>query len=67
MDRIVSYIKESMEELRNRVTWPSYINLSQTTGVVLVAILVLTLIVMGMDGIVSVGTDLLYISKKAGK
>jgi preprotein translocase subunit SecE len=49
MNKIRTYINESLEELRTKMTWPSWINLQQTTGVVLFASLVLALIILVMD------------------
>ena len=49
MDRLRSYINESMDELRTKMTWPTWINLYQTTGIVLFACAVLALIIFTMD------------------
>jgi preprotein translocase subunit SecE len=49
MDRIILYIKESYNELVNKVTWPSWSNLYSSTIVVLVASVILALIIFVMD------------------
>jgi preprotein translocase subunit SecE len=49
MDRLRSYINESMDELRTKMTWPTWINLQQTTGIVLLACAFLALIIFTMD------------------
>jgi preprotein translocase subunit SecE len=49
MDRLRSYINESMDELRTKMTWPTWINLQQTTGIVLLACAILALIIFTMD------------------
>ncbi len=54
MESIRLYIVESFDELKNKVTWPSWINLQQTTGVVLLASLILALIIFGMDALTNV-------------
>ena len=49
MNTLRLYIAESFEELRNKITWPTWLNLQQTTGVVLLASLVLSILIFGMD------------------
>jgi len=49
MNTLRLYITESFEELRNKITWPTWLNLQQTTGVVLLASLVLSILIFGMD------------------
>jgi preprotein translocase subunit SecE len=49
MDRLRSYINESMDELRTKMTWPTWINLQQTTGIVLLACAILAVIIFTMD------------------
>ena len=43
------YIKESYNELINKVTWPTLPNLQNTTVVVVVASVILSLIIFVMD------------------
>ena len=43
------YIKESYNELLNKVTWPTWANLQGSTIVVLVASLILALVIFLMD------------------
>ena len=50
MDRLKLYIKESYNELVNKVTWPSMASLQQTTVVVIVGSIILTAVVAIMDG-----------------
>ena len=49
MDKIRSYVIESFDELKTKMTWPTWTNLQSTTGVVLLAIVFLTVIIFGMD------------------
>ena len=59
-NKIILYIKESYNELINKVTWPSWANLYSSTIVVLVASLILALIIFLMD-VVSKGVlDQIY-------
>ncbi len=60
MDRITLYIKESYNELVNKVTWPSWSNLYSSTILVLVASLILALIIFVMDAISKGVLDQIY-------
>jgi preprotein translocase subunit SecE len=50
MSKIVSYIENAYDELIHKVSWPTWKELQETTGIVLTAIAILTLIVFLMDG-----------------
>jgi preprotein translocase subunit SecE len=60
MERITLYIKESYNELVNKVTWPSWANLYSSTVVVLVASVILALIIFVMDVASKGVVDLIY-------
>ncbi|MFN5642278.1 MAG: preprotein translocase subunit SecE [Sphingobacteriales bacterium] len=49
MKKIEAYLKDSYEELMERVTWPTWEQLQQSTMIVLVATLVITALVWVMD------------------
>lgn len=49
MDSIRLYIKESINELLNKVTWPTWSNLQSSTIVVIIASFILALIIFLMD------------------
>jgi len=49
MNKISTYFKESYKELIEKVTWPTWEQLQQSTMIVLVATLVITAIVWLMD------------------
>ena len=49
MNKISSYIKDSYKEMGEKVTWPNWDQLQQSTMIVLVATLVITAIVWLMD------------------
>jgi preprotein translocase subunit SecE len=49
MNKISTYFRESYKELLEKVTWPSWSQLQQSTVIVLVATLLITLIVWIMD------------------
>jgi len=51
MNSLTTYVSESYNELINKVTWPTFRNLQSDTIVVIVATLLLSLLIFGMDAI----------------
>jgi preprotein translocase subunit SecE len=49
MNKIANYFRESYLELQEKVTWPSWNNLQQSTMSVLVATIIITAMVSLMD------------------
>ena len=49
MNKISTYFKDSYRELTEKVTWPTWNQLQQSTMIVIVATLVITAIVALMD------------------
>jgi preprotein translocase subunit SecE len=49
MDKISNYFRESYQELTEKVTWPTWMQLQQSTIIVLVATLIITALVWIMD------------------
>jgi preprotein translocase subunit SecE len=49
MNKISTYFRDSYKELTEKVSWPSWAQLQQSTMIVLVATLVITAIVWVMD------------------
>jgi preprotein translocase subunit SecE len=49
MNKISTYFKESYRELLEKVTWPSWTQLQQSTVIVLVATVIITSVVWVMD------------------
>jgi len=49
MNKVSAYFKDSYQELVERVTWPTWLQLQQSTVIVLVATIVITLLVAIMD------------------
>ena len=49
MNKIGIYFKESYKELTEKVTWPTWPQLQQSTMIVLAATLVITALVLAMD------------------
>mgnify|MGYP001049085735 CR=1 FL=1 len=49
MNKISTYFRESYKELTEKVTWPDWAQLQQSTMIVLVSTLVITALVSLMD------------------
>jgi len=49
MNKISAYFKDSYKELMEKVTWPNWTQLQQSTTIVLVATAVITALVWVMD------------------
>jgi preprotein translocase subunit SecE len=49
MDKISTYFRESYRELTEKVTWPSWLQLQQSTVIVLIATVIITALVWVMD------------------
>lgn len=62
MNKIANYFRESFKELTEKVTWPTWPQLQQSTMIVLGATLVITFIVLAMDFVA--GNTLKFIYKQ---
>ena len=49
MDKISHYLRDSYYELTEKVTWPTWLQLQQSTVIVLIATLIITTLVSIMD------------------
>lgn len=49
MSKFGNYIQEAYDELLHKVSWPSWDELQQTTIIVLVALIIFTAVIFGMD------------------
>jgi preprotein translocase subunit SecE len=49
MNKIAIYFRDSYKELTEKVSWPTWPQLQQSTMIVLAATLVITFIVLAMD------------------
>ena len=49
MNKISTYFRESYTELTEKVTWPSWLQLQQSTVIVLIATVIITALVGLMD------------------
>ena len=60
MEKIKLYIKESYNELINKVTWPSWSKLQSTSVVVIIASAILSLTILVMDTASNLVTSFIY-------
>ena len=49
MDKVKSYLNETIEELRYKVTWPEFSQLQKSSGHVLIGSLIFAIVVGVMD------------------
>ena len=49
MSKFGNYIQEAYDELVHKVTWPSWEELQQTTIIVLISLIIITMVIFGMD------------------
>lgn len=54
MNKVVSYIKESYDELMHKVSWPTWNDLQNNTVLVTVASVIIALMVFAMDYVVGI-------------
>jgi preprotein translocase subunit SecE len=54
MNKIRTYFQESYHELVHKVSWPTWQELQSSTMIVLVATVIITLVVWGMDALSNV-------------
>ncbi|HEX6914293.1 MAG TPA: preprotein translocase subunit SecE [Chitinophagaceae bacterium] len=60
MNKIITYFSDSYRELTEKVTWPTWTQLQQSTVIVLVATVLITLMVWLMDFASSQVLKLIY-------
>ena len=60
MNKIATYFRESYKELMEKVTWPTWAQLQQSTMIVIAATIVITALVSGMDLITNVTLKFIY-------
>jgi preprotein translocase subunit SecE len=60
MNKITTYFKESLKELTEKVSWPTWQQLQQSTMIVLAATIVITFIVLAMDSVIGNGLKFMY-------
>jgi preprotein translocase subunit SecE len=60
MSKLTAYFKDSYRELIEKVTWPTWQQLQQSTMIVLVSTLIITVIVWVMDFSIAGLLDFVY-------
>jgi preprotein translocase subunit SecE len=60
MNKVTTYFRESYKELTEKVSWPTWPQLQQSTMIVLAATLVITAIVAAMDFAAGGVLELIY-------
>ena len=60
MTKITNYVKDSYKELTEKVSWPTWPQLQQSTMIVLAATLVITFIVLAMDFVAGKAFQFIY-------
>ncbi|MDC3115308.1 preprotein translocase subunit SecE [Bacteroidota bacterium] len=60
MSKMISYLKEAFSELLNKVTWPSWSDLQNSSIVVAIATLIIALVIYLLDTTFSNVLDLYY-------
>ena len=60
MEKIKVYIKETIDELVNKVSWPSWSELQSSAILVMVASVIISLVVFAMDFTFSNGMEAIY-------
>jgi preprotein translocase subunit SecE len=60
MNKIIHYFKESYKELTEKFSWPTWLQLQQSTMIVLAATIVITFIVLAMDFVAGNGLKFIY-------
>jgi preprotein translocase subunit SecE len=60
MSKVTNYFSDSYKELLEKVTWPNWTQLQQSTMIVLAATVLITAIVWIMDFVASGGLNFIY-------
>ncbi|GDX49880.1 MAG: preprotein translocase subunit SecE [Bacteroidota bacterium] len=58
--RINNYFRETRDELVNKVSWPTWEELRESTWIVLVASLLFALVIWGLDSVLGVSLTQFY-------
>ena len=60
MNKIATYFRDSYLELKDKVTWPTWPQLQQSTMIVVAATIVIRFIVLAMDFVFGNGLKFVY-------
>lgn len=62
MQKITTYITESWEEIRNKVTWSKFSDLQSSAVLVLVASTIFALVIGAIDWVFKTGLQWFYVT-----
>ncbi|GIV28134.1 MAG: protein translocase subunit SecE [Bacteroidia bacterium] len=60
MSSFTSFVKESYQELVNKVSWPTWAELQESSLIVLISSIIIALVIFAMDSAFSKIMELLY-------
>ncbi|MCZ2224082.1 MAG: preprotein translocase subunit SecE [Chitinophagales bacterium] len=60
MNKISTFFRDSYKELSEKVTWPTWLQLQQSTVIVLVATIIITALIWVMDSVSSQVLKMIY-------
>ncbi len=60
MEKLKSYINESLQEFAKHATWPTWNELQKSTVLVIVASILFSLVIFGMDKSIGTVLDFVY-------
>jgi preprotein translocase subunit SecE len=58
--RLTNYFRETRDELVNKVSWPTWSELTESTSIVIVASVLFALVIWGMDSVLGVALTNFY-------
>jgi preprotein translocase subunit SecE len=58
--RLTNYFRETRDELVNKVSWPTWSELTESTTIVIVASVLFALVIWGMDSVLGVALTNFY-------
>lgn len=60
MEKLVLYVKDSYNEFAKKAAWPSLAMLQKSTVVVIIATVIFSLLIFGMDKVISTILEFIY-------
>lgn len=60
MSKVTTYINDTVEEMRDKVSWPTYAELQRSSVLVLIGSLIFALVVGAMDFVFDTGLTWFY-------
>ncbi|GAA4433623.1 preprotein translocase subunit SecE [Pontibacter saemangeumensis] len=60
MSKVTTYINDTVEEMRDKVSWPTYAELQRSSVLVLIGSLIFALVVGAMDFVFDSGLTWFY-------